>query len=242
MRHHSVVFATMLALWAPSAGAADAPAPVVVRGTIVSIDAKGIAIAKPDGTTVKASLGPNTAFSTVEPRRVEQIRPADFVGITSVPGPNDTIEAEEIHLIPLKGLNEGSYPWDHHPEGTKPAAKASLTNGTVAVVHDEPPATYTMTNANVTASSGMQLKVTYQGSAMVGGRGVGRAARAGERPCTGVATIDVEPWAPIVAIVPGKSTDAKPGLAVFSTVTTDPQGKPVVLSLVIEKNGVKPQF
>jgi hypothetical protein len=61
-----------------------------------------------------------------------------------------------------RGLNEGSYPWDHDPEAVTPAAASSITNGTVAVPHDEASAEYTMTNAGVAASTGGQLTVTYQ--------------------------------------------------------------------------------
>jgi hypothetical protein len=243
MHIRSLVFgAGFFTLMSASALGADAPPPVVMRGRIGSIDAKSISIVKADGTTVTASLAPNASFSTVEPRGFEQIKATDFVGITTVPGPNDTLKAEEIHIIPLKGLNEGSYPWDHHPDGIKPAPASSITNGTVAVVHDEPPATYTMTNASVTASSGMQLTVTYQGSAMVGGKCAGRAAKGGGKPCTGVATVEVSPSTPIVAIVPAKPTDAKIGLTIFATAAKGPEGKLVAFSLVVEKNGVKPLF
>jgi hypothetical protein len=98
-----------------------------------------------------------------------------------------------------------------------------------------------MTNASVTASSGMQLKVTYQGSTMVGGKCTGRAAKADGKPCTGVATVEVSPSTPIVAIVPAKPSDAKVGLSVFA-VAAGPQGKPVAFSVIVEKNGIKPLF
>jgi hypothetical protein len=100
----------------------------------------------------------------------------------------------------------------------------------------------TMTNANVTASTGQQLKVTYRGSMILDGKCVGHAEQPGGKPCTGVATVQVSPGTPIVAIVPAKATDAKAGLAVFATEAADPQGKTVVTSLVVEKNGVKPPF
>jgi hypothetical protein len=225
-----------------SARAEDAPAPVIVRGTIARVDATSIAITRADGTTVTAAIVPTTSLSTVEPRRFEQIKSTDFVGITSVPGPNGTLEAEEIHVIPFRGLNEGSYPWDHHPEGAKPAAAGNKTNGTVAVVHNDSHAPTTMTNANVTAASGMQLQVSYQGSTMVGGKCVGHAPRDGDPPCKGVATVDVPPWTPIAAIVPAMPGEIKAGLAVFATTTAGPQGKPVAMAVVAEKNGLKPQF
>jgi len=50
------------------------------------------------------------------------------------------------------------------------------------------------------------------------------------------------PSTAIVAIVPAKNTDAKAGLAVFANMMKDKDGNPVVGGLVMEKNGVKPEF
>ncbi len=219
--------------------ASDLPAPSVVRGKIASIDSKSISIGRPDGTIVTASIAPTVPFATVESRRFDQIRDTDFVGVTTVPGPAGLLMAREIHIIPWKGLAEGSYPWDHQPEGVAPAAASSLTSGTVAVAHDAA-AAYTMTNASVTASTGGQLTVSYQGSAIVRGKCVGHAAKAGGKPCSGVATVVVPPSTPIVAIVPAKLADAKPGLAVFAIVSAGANGKWAASSVIVEKNGIKP--
>lgn len=224
--------ATSTAYAAPAA-APTAP-PLLVRGTITSIDAKSVTITKADGTTVTAAIAPTTFYAAVEPRRFDQIKATDFVGITSVPGPNDTLKAEEIHILPIH-VGEGSYPWDHHPDGAKTAG--AMTNGTVAVVHNGPTSAGSMTNGTVTLSGGMSLKVTYHGSAVVNGKCVGLAAMGGASPCTGVASVTVSSSTPIVAIVPAKPADAKPGLAVFANVSNGTAG-----SLVLEKNGIKPQM
>jgi hypothetical protein len=240
-RASSLGFGTAFMLVAAGAPAADAPAPLVVRGTVASIDTKSISIAEADGTTFTASLAPGTSFGTVEPRHFQQINSTDFVGITSVPGPHGTLTAKEIHIMPWKGLREGSFPWDHAPGGPKPVAPANVTNGTVSAVLDDP-AAYTMTNASVTASSLGKLTVTYRGSKMVDGKCAGRAADAVGAPCSGVATVDVPPSIPIVAVVPGKLTDAKVGLAVFAVVAPKSKHEWAALSLTFEKNGVKPVY
>ena len=257
MNFRSLVLGSVFTLAAGAAVAADAPpaAPMLVRGTITSIDTKSVTITKADGTTVTGEIAPTTNYSAVEPRRLDQIKPSDFVGITSVPAPNGDLMAEEIHVIPLKGLGEGSYPWDHHPDGakpmamggmTKPMAMGSMTNATVTTVHSGGAMMAgSMTNATVTGASNMQLQVTYHGSAMVNGKCVGMAAMAAmakEKPCTGLAMVDVTPSTEIVAIVPAKNTDAKAGLAVFANMMKGADGNPVVGGLVLEKNGVKPQF
>lgn len=229
----SVAFAA----FAAAAFAADAPPtpPMLVRGAIASVDAKSVTITRADGTTVTGSIAPTTFYAAVEPRRFDQIKATDFVGITSSPGPNDTLLAEEIHILPIH-VGEGSYPWDHHPDGAKKAG--SMTNGTVAMA-GAPAKAGSMTNGTITTAGGMTLKVTYHGSAMVNGKCVGLAAMGGTKACTGVADVTVSPTTQIVAIVPAKPTDAKAGLAVFANMTTV-DGKSVVGSLVMEKNGIKP--
>ncbi|HEY0105737.1 MAG TPA: hypothetical protein VGB91_06590 [Rhizomicrobium sp.] len=227
------------ALMAAPAVAADAPmpVPVLVRGVIAGTDGKTVTIDKADGTAITGALAPTTFYAAVEPRRLDQIKATDFVGITAVPGPNDTLKAEEIHILPIH-VGEGSYPWDHHPGGGKTAG--SMTNGTVAVVHGEPTMAGSMTNGTVTGASGWSLKVTYRGAETVNGKCVGHAPAAPTGGCTGVAAVSVTPSTQIVAIVPAKNTDAKAGLAVFAFFATGPDGKSVVGSMTLEKNGVKP--
>jgi hypothetical protein len=236
MKIRTLIIGVAATFAAVQALAADAPPPILVRGQIVSIDAKSVTIVKEDGTSITGSLLPTTAFAAVEPRRIDQIVTTDFVGITSVPGPGDTMIAEEIHLIPLKGLGEGSYPWDHHPGGGTKAG--SMTNGTVTMAG--PAKVGSMTNGTVTTSGSAKLKVAYRGSALVNGKCVGHAVLGGPTPCTGVADVTVTPTTAIVAIVRARPADAKPGLTVFANMANGADGKPVVGSIVLEKNGVKP--
>src|SRR5215467_12080134 len=112
------VFASIaLALSFFVAFAADAPPALkttLVRGTIQSLDAKSMTI-KTDNGDFTAAVSLATRFATVEKRTLSQIKATDFVGITSIPGKDGHLTAEEIHVIPLKGLGEGQYPWPHHP-------------------------------------------------------------------------------------------------------------------------------
>jgi hypothetical protein len=232
MRALSLTFGSGCMLMAALVLSANLPAPVVIRGKIASIDSTSISIGKADGTLVTASLAPGVSFATVESRRFDQIADTDFVGVTTVPGPSGMLMAREIHIIPWKGLAEGSYAWDYRPD---------ITNGTVAVAHGET-AAYTMTNASVTASTGGQLTLSYKGSAIVGGKCVGHAAKADGKPCSGVATVVVSPSTPIMAIVPSKVTEARPGLAVVAIVSGGPNGKWTASSVIVEKNGIKPLF
>jgi len=240
MRTSPFVFVAGFTFAAVHALAAGTPPSVLVRGTIASVNGTSITIAKDDGSVVTATLAPSTTFGAVEARHFQQINSTDFVGITSVAGPHDTLTAKEIHIIPWKGLREGSYPWDHAP-GAKPLAAGTTTNGIVSRVQDDP-AAYTMTNASVTASTLGKLTVTYKGSKIVDGKCVGRAADAAGHPCSGVATVNVPSSTPIAAIVPARLSDAKAGLAVFVVVTPQPEHTWVAASVTLEKDGVKPLF
>jgi hypothetical protein len=156
MRMVSLAAALALAMTV-SATAADtpmaaAPKPVVtmVRGTIESFDGKVLKVKTAAGDTIAGVVTSKTNVSAVESRLFVQVRPTDFVGITAHDGPNGHLIAEEIHIIPVAGIGEGQYPWDHHPEGatTGPSRAGSMTNGTVQA----PDALHTgsMTNGTVT--------------------------------------------------------------------------------------------
>jgi hypothetical protein len=228
-----------------AAFAADAPPPAkaptiaLVRGTIESFDGKVLKIKTSAGAEVAGVQPPQPRVSAVESRTLEQLKPTDFVGITAVDGPNGHLVAEEIHIIPVAGLGEGQYPWDHHPDNSGGATRAgSMTNGTVQA----PSATRagSMTNGTVTSDDKHQLKVTFRGAEMVNGKCVGHAPPTGG--CTGTATVDVTGKTYIQAIVPATVADIKAGLAVAATSATTADGAVVFVSVVVEKNGVKPEF
>lgn len=234
---------SLLALSATAAIAADMPKTTLVRGTIQSLDAKSMTIKTDDGDfTAAAPL--STRFATVEKRSFSQIKPTDFIGITSVPGANGHLRAEEIHVIPLKGLGEGQYPWPHHPStaATTSGGMGSMTNGTVTTAHKTPMMGGSMTNGTVAAGGGnWQLNVTYHGAQMVGGKCEGLAVP-GKPGCTGTSIVDVTPQTPIVTIVPYRRDLVKPGSYVVAQAVTDAAGKTVIASATVEKNGVKPEF
>jgi hypothetical protein len=226
--------------------AADAPPPamktMLVRGTIEDVSATTLTIKTDKGPEVTAAFTPQTRFAAVEARTFAQIKSTDFVGITSVPGVGGHLLAEEVHIIPVVGLGEGQYPWDHHPSTGRVASSGmgSMTNGTVAA--PLPAKAGSMTNGTVTASAGaQQLTVTYHGGELVNGHCEGRAV-VGQPGCTGTAIVDVTPATFIAAIVPATKADIKPGLAVVAGVATDDAGRSFLGSATVEKNGVKPQF
>lgn len=253
--------AMLAAVFTSAASAADAPttAPApkppsfaIVRGTIQSFDGKTLSI-KTTTTTVTAPVGPNMRYAAVEARTFEQLKSTDFVGITSVDGPNGRLIAEEIHILPGV-MGEGQYPWDHHPEATSQATvrAGSMTNGTVqpAKSSEGGMRMSSMTNGTVQpvmSSAGgplnHQLTVSFHGSQVVNGKCIGRALPAAATGCVGTATVEVTPKTFIQAVVPAKADDVKPGLAVVAFGLAAPDGSVTAFgSATVEKNGVKPEM
>ncbi len=249
------------------------PTIALVRGTIASFDGKVLKIKPTTGADVSGVLPPQPRISAVETRTLAQLKPTDFVGVTAVDGPNGTLIAEEIHVIPVAGLGEGHYDWDHHPDGMGMGGAmraGSMTNGTImgpqssggsmGAMHGNMSGggmmsgssmsgssmmgskhAGSMTNGTVVTSGGKsELKLIYRGAEMVGGKCVGHAPATGG--CTGTATIEITPKTFIQAIVPAKVEDIKAGLASVSTSATNADGSVVFVSVVVEKNGVKPEF
>lgn len=264
----AISFAFVTAAFAADAPpAAKAPTIALVRGTVASFDCKVLKIKPSAGADVSGVLPPQPKVSAVETRTLDQLKPTDFVGVTAVDGPNGTLIAEEIHVIPVAGLGEGHYAWDHHPDGMGMGAMraGSMTNGTImgpqnmsgnmGGMHGGSMMSGSnmmsgkmggmhggsMTNGTITSSGGKsELKLTYRGAEMVGGKCVGHAPATGG--CTGTATIEITPKTFIQAIVPAKVEDIKAGLAADATSATNADGSVVFVSVVVEKNGVKPQF
>jgi hypothetical protein len=247
-------FAALMSVSSAAVFAADTPpaappaAPMLksslVRGTVQAVGAATITIKTDAGAIVVATITPKTRYAFVEARTFNQIKATDFVGITAVPGTNGHLRAEEVHILPVVGLGEGQYPWDHHPSmsGSAPMSTGSMTNGSVTAANQAPMMGGSMTNGTVTAgSSNGQLTVTYHGAEMVDGKCSGRAVP-GKPGCTGTAIADVTPSTFIQAVVFGKIDDIKPGLAVVANVGTDDAGHVFLGSATVEKNGVKPAF
>jgi hypothetical protein len=243
MRVSRIAVSLSALMFAGAAWAADAPpAPpafTMVRGVITAVDGTNVTVKTDAGATVTGALTPQSPVAAVEKRTFQQIKPTDFVGVTSVPGANGHLAAEEIHIIPVH-VGEGTYAWDHHPG--KPGAKraGSMTNGTVAPAAKR---AGSMTNGTVAAGDApMQLKVSYRGSDMVDGKCVGHAPMTPTGGCTGSSIVDVSLTTPIVAIVPSKSDQLKAGQRVVGSTVAAPDGKTVWANITHEKNGVKPQF
>jgi hypothetical protein len=125
------------------AGAVDAQAPTRVRGTISGFDGKMLSVKSRDGKNVAIELAEKTAIVFTQPIPLSEIKPGDFLGVTSMKRADGTLTAYEVRRFP-KPLNPGHRPFDGRDDQT-------MTNATVG--------------AMVQSASGRELTMTYDGGA-----------------------------------------------------------------------------
>jgi hypothetical protein len=109
-----------------SSAIAQAPPQVRVRGTVESVNGQVLDVKARDGTTLQVKLADNAPVRAVVKASLADVKQGSFVGATSMPQPDGTQKAVEIHIFPeaLRGTGEGSRPWDLTPN-------SSMTNGAV---------------------------------------------------------------------------------------------------------------
>ena len=116
-----------------------AQAPTRVRGTITAFDGKALTV---DGR-VQVLLGEKTEIVFTQPIALGDIKPGDFLGVTSAKRADGTLTAIEVRRFP-KPVSPGHRPFDGRDDQT-------MTNATVA--------------AMVQSASGRELTLTYEGGA-----------------------------------------------------------------------------
>lgn len=110
-----------------------------VRGTISDFDGKALTV---DGKE-KITLGEKTEIVFTQPIALSDIKPGDFLGVTSMKRPDGTLTAVDVRRFP-KPLNPGHRPFDGRDDQT-------MTNASVEAV--------------VSAASGRELTMSYPGGA-----------------------------------------------------------------------------
>jgi hypothetical protein len=130
---------SLLILGLIALGVTPVQAQTRVRGTISALEANGFVV---DGKT-QVRLGEKTEIVFTQPITLADIKPGDFLGVTSMKRADGTLTAYEVRRFP-KPLNPGHRPFDGRDDQT-------MTNATVGAV--------------VQASSGRELTLTYDGGA-----------------------------------------------------------------------------
>jgi hypothetical protein len=144
--HRFVVPAAALALITASslAIAQQPPTPSRVRGTIEAVDGDVLSVKSRSGEDVKLRMTDDIKLVGIIKISLSDIKLGSFIGATTVPGPDGSQNAVEVHVFPedMRGTGEGSRPYDLRPNST-------MTNATVA--------------ETVAGNDGHTLMVKYKG-------------------------------------------------------------------------------
>jgi hypothetical protein len=117
----------MVAASTLSAVAQQPPSPTRVRGTIESVDGDMVAVKSRSGEDFKLRIANDMRLVGITKITLSDIKVGSFIGTTTVPGPDGSNSAVEVHVFPeeMRGTGEGSRPFDLRPNST-------MTNATVA--------------------------------------------------------------------------------------------------------------
>jgi hypothetical protein len=103
------------------------PTPSRLRGTVEGIAGDELALKLRDGEELKLHMAGDMRVVGITKSSLSDIKVGSFIGTTTVPGPDGSHNAVEVHVFPesMRGTGEGSRPWDLRPNST-------MTNATVA--------------------------------------------------------------------------------------------------------------
>lgn len=132
---------TVFCVFVLAAAAVSAQTNVRIRGTITAFEGNVLSVKSRDGAGVAVHVEDKTLIVFTQPIALGDIRPGDFLGVTSSKAENGTLTAFEIRRFP-KPLNPGHRPFDGRSDQT-------MTNATVAAL--------------VQSASGRELTLTYEG-------------------------------------------------------------------------------
>ncbi len=102
------------------------PTPSRVRGTIEGVDGDVLSVKSRSGEDVKLHMTSDVHVVGITKISLSEIKVGSFIGTTTVPGPDGSQNAVEVHVFPeaMRGTGEGSRPYDLRPNST-------MTNATV---------------------------------------------------------------------------------------------------------------
>ncbi len=139
-----LIAAVMVAGSSLFALAQQPPTPSRVRGTVEGVDGDTLDVKSRGGEEFKLHMTGAMKVFGITKIALSDIKVGSFIGATTVPGPDGTPKAVEVHVFPenMRGTGEGSRPWDLRPNST-------MTNATVA--------------QTVAGNDGHTLTVKYKG-------------------------------------------------------------------------------
>lgn len=136
--------AAMVAASTIYAIAQQPPTPTRVRGTIEAVEGDILAVKSRSGEDVKLHMTGDIRVVEITKISLSDVKVGSFIGATTVPGPDGSQNAVEVHVFPeaMRGTGEGSRPYDLRPNST-------MTNATV--------------DQSVAGNDGHTLLIKYKG-------------------------------------------------------------------------------
>jgi hypothetical protein len=103
-----------------------------VSGTVASFDGQILTVAATGGEQVRVTIPAGLRITAFVEKKLEDIKPGDFVGSAAVADADGKLHAQEVHIFPdaMRGTGEGHRPMSE-PNQT-------MTNATVAEVASAP--------------------------------------------------------------------------------------------------------
>jgi hypothetical protein len=147
---------------AQTAQAPNPDAPIMLRGTVVSILANQLVLKSDTGAVTVAMRQPFHLYVRA-PSDLSHVKESSFIGVTTVKQPDGSERATEIHVFPeeLRGVGEGSRVMAPNTS----AAVSRMTNGNVSAsrMTNGTASQSRMSNGNVSSTNGSSLVVQYAG-------------------------------------------------------------------------------
>jgi len=147
---------------AQSAQTTNPNAPIMLRGTVVSVAANQLVL-KSDTGTVTVALTQPFHFYVRAPSDLSHVKENSFIGVTTVHQSDGSERATEIHVFPeeLRGVGEGSRMMGQD----RAAVPSRMTNGNVSAsrMTNGTASQSRMSNGNVSSTNGSSLVVQYAG-------------------------------------------------------------------------------
>lgn len=107
---------------------AMAQIPTTVRGNISAVSANTVTVKSNAGKEVEIQLGDKTVINSLEPLAVSDIKPGDFLAVTSRKNKDGSLSAFDVRRFP-KPVNPGHRPFDGGDDQTMTNATLSATVG-----------------------------------------------------------------------------------------------------------------
>jgi hypothetical protein len=121
--------ALLLGVALPASAQDKAPParPTVLRGTVENLAGDMLTMKTGMGQEATVAVTPKTSIQGVDARKLSDIAPNEFIGVTAVPGKDGAMHATEVHIFPeaQRGAGEGHRPLD-------PGTGSTMTNAAVA--------------------------------------------------------------------------------------------------------------